>query len=236
MLAAASVLPPQEKLAALRALSYLLHRRSARHAAQARLHALKLPRILNRVLINAQQLRFARDGVITIARIRVAAHPFWTTAASALTLDGLKHLRQIARVVSGTRQSFAPECLPAFLIARTFQKVCAASPLRTLTATLPEGADDGSCNRTAIAPTETLRFGRCAVPLRTRRADFMIHHLPSSSLRFGRSKKGLPRLTYSGARKRERVDVTALPTSNENETVNVKLSRNRRKTKPTLST
>ena len=63
-------------------------------------------RVANRV-VDAQHLRFLRDVVVAVARVRVIAQPL-RAARPALLLDRLEHVGHVARVVAGARHDVRP--------------------------------------------------------------------------------------------------------------------------------
>ena len=82
--------------------------------------------------LDLQHRRLTEDGVVSVARVRVAAHPLWLTA-TALRLDGLEHVGHLSRVVAGTGEDLrAQEIRLALILPPVLQEVGAQSELRAL--------------------------------------------------------------------------------------------------------
>ena len=90
------------------------------------------PRVSRIGFVDAQRLRFLRDVLDAVARVRVIAQPL-RSARPALLLDRLEHVRHVARIVAGARHDLrAFEVGLPFVLAAEAQERGAEAELRAL--------------------------------------------------------------------------------------------------------
>src|SRR5205823_3357432 len=85
----------------------LRHGLCPRITAQPLLHAKEFTIVGARGCVHAEKLRFLIDAGITIGRTWVIAEE--AASAATLTLDGLEHVREVTRIVTGIRHNARPE-------------------------------------------------------------------------------------------------------------------------------
>ena len=135
--------------------------RLVRAAAQTRLYACELRRVLDRIAHIADQLRLLLDALVAIGRVRVVAQKL-RPARAALLLDGAKHVREVNRIVAGARHDLRTEHVGLRLILATeLQKIDADRGLRALPEDRAGRAADDRASDCADAGEDRilLRFG-----------------------------------------------------------------------------
>ena len=149
------------------------------------------------------------DGVVAVARVRVAAQPL-RAAAAALLLDRLEHVGHLARVVPGARHDLrAHQVGLPLVLAAVLQEVGTEAELRALRdhgagGAADDRAEDLTRNR---ANLELLALGRLRRAVAKRDVGDLVRHDA------GHLGLGLGRLDHSAieehraARKGKRVDL-----------------------------
>jgi len=110
-------------------LSGLLCLWSSWHGAQALLDAPEGGGIPRTRRLDVKQPRFLFNPLVTLARVRMAAQPFWS-ATTALFLNGAKHVREVARVIPNPGNELGAEyiCL-ALIFPAVLQRPCTETNL-----------------------------------------------------------------------------------------------------------
>src|SRR5690349_22346419 len=108
-----------------------------------RLHLVERARIANGI-VDLERLGLAGDVLVAIAWVRVVAQPL-RTAGTALGLDGLEHVRHVARVVAGAGHDLCALDVRLFLVLSTEPQERRTDPELSALCddASPPSADDG---------------------------------------------------------------------------------------------